>query len=78
MDKEQFEAAVLAQLQAEIKTAGTSIPKLAAQLDYDYNTYWRYITGRRSIPLPVLFATIDALGITPALLMQEAERRMNR
>lgn len=78
VDKNLFEQAVTAQLLAEITASGSSVAKLARELGYDYGTYWRWIKGRRSIPLPVLFETLDAIGVSPALLMQEAERRMKR
>lgn len=76
MDKESFEAAVLNELQAVAARRHKSLRAIAEEIGCDYGTYWRYVKGKRAMPLHILFATLDALDISPDKFMQEAERHM--
>lgn len=73
-----FEAAVLTELQAVAVRKHKTLPVLAAEIGCDYNTFWRYIKGRRTMPLPILLATLDALGVDEAEFMREAKRQMSK
>lgn len=70
------EAAVLNELQAVAVRKHITLPKLAAQIGCDYGTYWRYVKGKRPMPLHILLDSLQALGVDPSEFMQEAERHM--
>lgn len=76
MGVDKRETAVLDELQAAIIRKRTTLPKVAAQIDCDYGTYWRYVKGKRPMPLHILLASLDALGVDPSEFMREAVRHM--
>lgn len=49
---------------------------LADAIGIERATLSRYMTGRRSMPMPTFFKVAEALGMTPHVLMQRAEARI--
>ena len=79
MDKriraEAYTQAILDQLNAEIGASDYTIKSLALALDHDYNTYRRWANGERPMPMVVLWASIDQLGIPQLVFAQRAQDR---
>lgn len=67
--------AILLQLNAEITAHDTSAKEVAGRIGKDYNTFRRYLTGERELPVTVLSQALDAIGIDPVVFMTRARDR---
>lgn len=74
---EQFNAAVGRQLKAEIAAAGSSIAAMSRRIGIARSALDNYTTGKRSIPVPVLYAVSASIGIEPHLVLRRAEERLD-
>lgn len=68
-------AATTVQLKAEIAGAGRSIRNIAAELEVDYTTLFKAVTGKRAIRLHTVFDMLDVLGVTPAVFFTRVQER---
>lgn len=73
---DQFNAAVGRQLRAEIAASRSSIAAMARDIGYARSALDNYVTGKRSIPVPVVYAVCAELGIAPHVLVSRAEDRL--
>ncbi|WP_295101442.1 helix-turn-helix domain-containing protein [uncultured Microbacterium sp.] len=73
---EQFNAAVGRQLRAEIAAAGSSIAAMAREVGIARSALDNYVTGKRSIPVPILYAVSAALDVAPHVVITRAEERL--
>ncbi|MBO9625279.1 MAG: helix-turn-helix transcriptional regulator [Microbacterium sp.] len=73
---EQFNAAVGRQLRGEIAAGGSSIAGMARQIGIARSALDNYVTGKRSIPVPILYAVCAILDIAPHKLVARAEERL--
>lgn len=73
---EQFNAAVGRQIRAEIAAAGSSIAGMARDIGIARSALDNYVTGKRAIPVPVVYAVSAALDIEPHIVLSRAEERL--
>ncbi|WP_217181877.1 helix-turn-helix domain-containing protein [Streptomyces sp. AC495_CC817] len=73
---EQFNAAVGRQLRAEIAAGGSSIAGMAREVGIARSGLDNYVTGKRAIPVPVLYLVCSALGLEPHTVLARAEERL--
>lgn len=73
---ESFNAAVGSQLRAEIAAKGSSIAAMAREIGYARSALDNYVTGKRAIPVPVVYAVGAALGVAPHVILSRAEERL--
>lgn len=73
---EQFNAAVGRQLRAEIAAGGSSIAAMAREVGIARSGLDNYVTGKRSIPIPVLYGVCVALDVEPHVVLARAEERL--
>ncbi len=73
---EQFNAAVGRQLRGEIGAAGSSIAAMAREIGVARSALDNYVTGKRAIPIPVLYAVSASLDLEPHLVLGRAEERL--
>jgi len=73
---ESFNAAVGRQLRAEIAAAGSSIAAMAREIGFARSALDNYVTGKRAIPVPVVYAVGAALGVAPHVILSRAEERL--
>jgi hypothetical protein len=73
---ELFNAAVGRQLRAEIAAGGSSIAAMSREIGIARSGLDNYVTGRRAIPVPVLYRVCVALDIEPHLVLARAEERL--
>lgn len=73
---EQYNAAVGRQLRGEIAAAGSSIAAMARQIGIARSALDNYVTGKRAIPIPIVYAVSASLGIAPHLVLSRAEERL--
>ena len=73
---EKLEAALATQIKVELVEHGMDQKALATAVGIESATLSRYMTGKRSMPMPTFFAVADALGLTPRVLMERAESRI--
>ncbi len=71
-----FNAAVGRQLRAEIAAAGSSIAAMARDAGIARSALDNYVTGKRAIPLPVVFTVCEIIHVTPHLVIARAEERL--
>ena len=65
--------AVLAQLNAEILTAGLTPTSLARQMDLNYGSFRKYLNGELEIHLFMVWDILEALQVSPVEFMQSVE-----
>jgi transcriptional regulator with XRE-family HTH domain len=70
-----FDAATAAQLKAEITAAGMSMRSMAAALDEDYTTFYRWATGQRPIKLITVYAILDHIGLDIGTFFTRVQER---
>lgn len=75
---EQLEAALATQIKVELVERGMDQKDLAEAVGIERATMNRYMTGKRSMPMPTFFKVAEALGVTPQVLMQRAETRISQ
>lgn len=69
------EAALIAQLNAEIAAHGQSARSVAAALGCDYNTLRRWVTGERQIRAVTLLEVLDVLHVDRSVFMARVTAR---
>lgn len=75
---EGLETAIATQIRVELAENGMEQRDLAEAVGIESATLSRYMTGKRSMPMPTFFRVADALGLSPQTLMQRAEARLAR
>lgn len=75
---ERLEAALARQIKVELVEREMDQKDLAEAAGMDRVTLNRYLKGHRSMPMPVFFKVAEALGLTPRVLMERAEARIDR
>lgn len=73
---DQYNAAVGRQLRAEIAAAGSSIAAMAREIGIARSALDNYVTGKRAIPVPVLYNVSATLAIEPHIVLGRAEERL--
>jgi transcriptional regulator with XRE-family HTH domain len=73
---ERLETALSTQIKVELVERNMDQKALAAAVGIESATLSRYMTGKRSMPMPTFFAVADALGVSPRTLMERAEARI--
>lgn len=73
---EDFNAAVGRQLRAEIAASRSSIAAMAREIGIARSALDNYVTGKRAIPVPVVYAVCAALEVEPHVLIARAEERL--
>lgn len=73
---DEFNAAVGRALRGEIGVAGSSIAAMAREIGVARSALDNYVTGKRAIPIPVVYAIAAAVGTAPHLILQRAEERL--
>lgn len=75
---EGLETAIATQIRVELAENGMEQRDLAEAVGIESATLSRYMTGKRSMPMPTFFRVAGALGLSPQVLMQRAEARLAR
>ena len=70
--------AVIAQLNAEITTAGHTPTSLAREMGVNYGSFRKYLNGELEMHAFMLWDILDALRVRPAEFMRSAEVLYNR
>ena len=70
--------AVIAQLNAEITTAGLTPTSLARRMDLNYGSMRKYLKGDLEMHAYMLWDILAALEVTPAEFMRSAEALHSR
>jgi len=73
---DHFNAAVGRQLRAEIAAARSSIAAMARTIGIARSALDNYVTGKRAIPVPVVYSVCAALDLEPHVLLSRAEERL--
>ncbi|MCI1019514.1 helix-turn-helix transcriptional regulator [Microbacterium sp. C5A9] len=73
---ENYNRAVGRQLKAEIAAAGSSIARMARDIGLSRSALDNYTTGKRDIPVPVLYLVSAVVGLDPHVVLERAEERM--
>ncbi|MFF1382822.1 helix-turn-helix domain-containing protein [Arthrobacter sp. NPDC058288] len=73
---ERLEAALAKQIKIELAERDMDQKDLAELVGVERATLNRYMQVKRSIPMPVFFKIAEALGVTPQVLMQRSEARI--
>ena len=72
----QLEAALATEIKIELVARDWSQETLAKAVGIERATLTRYMTGKRSMPMPTFFAVAEAFGLSPRALMERAEARI--
>lgn len=72
----QLEAALATEIKIELVARDWTQETLAKAVGIERATLTRYMTGKRSMPMPTYFAIAEAFGISPRALMERAEARI--
>lgn len=75
-EAEDFNAAVGRQLRAEIAAAGSSIAAMARRVGIARSALDNYVTGKRSIPVPLLYSVGVIVSVEPHVIVARAEERL--
>lgn len=70
--------AVLAQLNAEITAHDMTVKSVAIAMGSDYNTFRRYATGERPMPMHVYWSALDVIGIDEEVFIRRARDRFQQ
>ena len=70
--------AVIAQLNAEIITAGMTPTSLAREMELNYGSFRKYLNGELDMHAFMLWDILAALDVTPAAFMRSAEALHSR
>lgn len=73
---EEFNEAVGRQMRAEIAASRSSIAAMARDIGVARSALDNYVTGKRAIPVPIVYAVCAAVGIDPHVLLARAEERL--
>ncbi len=71
-----FNAAVGRQLRAEIAASRSSIAAMARTIGIARSALDNYVTGKRAIPVPIVYAVCAAVDLEPHVLLSRAEERL--
>lgn len=74
---ERLEASLATQIKIELVERNMDQKDLAEAVGIESATLSRYMTCKRSMPMPTFFKVAEALGLTPMVLMQRAEARVS-
>ncbi|MFS0854584.1 XRE family transcriptional regulator [Microbacterium sp. 179-I 3D4 NHS] len=74
---ELYNAAVGRQLRAEIAAAGSSIAAMARDAGIARSALDNYVTGKRAIPVPVVYTVCAIVNVPPHLVLARAEERLS-
>lgn len=74
---ERLEAALAHQIKVELVERGMDQKDLAAAVGIERATMNRYMTGKRSMPMPTFFRVAETLSLSPQELMRRAEARIS-
>ncbi|WP_314423304.1 helix-turn-helix transcriptional regulator [uncultured Microbacterium sp.] len=72
---EDYNSAVGRQLKGEIAAAGSSIARMARDIDVSRSALDNYTTGKRDIPIPVLYRVCAVIGVAPHVILERAQER---
>ena len=75
---EALEAAIATEIKIALIERGMDQKALADAVGIERATLSRYMTQKRSMPMPTFCAVAEALGLTPIALMQKAHDRTQR
>ena len=70
--------AVIAQLNAEITTAGETVTSLARKMGVNYGSLRRYLNGEQQMHAFMLWDILEALEVHPIAFMTAAEALYSR
>lgn len=73
---EEFNEAVGRQLRAEIAASRSSIAATARGVGIARSALDNYVTGKRAIPVPVVYAVCALIDLEPHVLLARAEERL--
>ena len=73
---ERLEAALVTQIKVELVERNMDQKDLADKVGINAVTMSKYMTNKRSIPMPTFFKVAEALSVSPMALMQRAEARV--
>ncbi|MFS0895721.1 helix-turn-helix domain-containing protein [Microbacterium sp. 179-I 3D3 NHS] len=73
---DQYNAAVGVQIRAEIGAHHSSIAAMARTIGIARSALDNYVTGKRAIPIPIVYAVCAAVGLEPHQLLRRAEERL--
>lgn len=74
---EQYNSAVGRQLRAEIAASRSSIAAMARTIGIARSALDNYVTGKRAIPVPVVYSVCAAVDLEPHVLLARAEERLH-
>jgi transcriptional regulator with XRE-family HTH domain len=74
-EAERFNAVLGRQLRAEIAAAGSSLSAVARELGMSRSALDNYVTGKRSIPVPVAYEVCAVLGVDVQRVVERAQER---
>ncbi|MDQ5862694.1 MAG: helix-turn-helix transcriptional regulator [Actinomycetota bacterium] len=75
---ERLEAALSIQIKVELAEREMEQKDLADAVGTEPATLSRYMTGKRSMPMPTYYKVAEALGLTAKTLMERTEARIAR
>lgn len=73
----RLEAAISKQVKVELVERGMEQKDLAEAIGIERATLSRYMTNRRPMPMATFFAIAEVFGLTPRVLMERAEARID-
>lgn len=73
---ERLEAALAHQIKVELVERDMDQKDLAEKVGIERATLNRYMTGKRSMPMPTFFKVAEVLTLSPRELMTRAEARI--
>ena len=73
---DHFNAAVGRQLRAEIAASRSSIAAMARTIGIARSALDNYVTGKRAIPVPIVYSVCAELDLQPHVLLSRAEERL--
>lgn len=66
------------EIRAEAAALGITMTALANQVSIDRTSLYKYVDGKRAMPLTVLWSIADVLRVPPAELLHRGEDRARR
>jgi transcriptional regulator with XRE-family HTH domain len=73
---DRLEAALSTQIKVELVERDMDQKDLAEAVGIGRPSMNRYLKGHQSMPMPTFFKVAEVLGLTPRVLMQRAEARV--
>jgi len=74
----RLEAAISMQIKVELADHGMEQKDLADAIGIERATLSRYMNNRRPMPMATFFAIAATFGLSPRVLMERAEARLDR